>query len=1144
MSSSSVSLIDKLRNKPKAKQKEQVRIGVKGAPKQKVGIKTKIINKLDEGIVPNRETLLSRFETSKAVVSKISREDAAPVSQRPSVVPKKDSSSIKSKKGVKVKRKKGKKLKLVGITKGSISTPGDVSSKTKPKLTLIRKTKKPDLSVIAEVPEEDFIEGVLIDPKRLPEPAAAVNIKASSYYLNNREIFMTFINSLFSQYRDDLLDDAADVSCESRKEAKEFSLLTHQRIVRDYLNLYTPYRGLLLYHGLGSGKTCSSIAIAEGMKTSKNVIVMTPASLRRNYIEELKKCGDSLYKKNQFWEFISVGTNEINVALANDLSTVLSVSSSWIKKNRGAWLVDVRKPSNYESLSTDDRINLDTQLNEMIRDKYQFINYNGLRNDKLDQHTSNGEINLFDNKVVIIDEAHNFVSRIVNKMGKPESLNQRLYEYLMTAENCRIVLLTGTPIINYPNEIGILFNILRGYIKTFTVPINVKTAGKVDESKIKSIIASDNVLSNLIDFVEYEPSFKQVTFTRNPFGFVNVYSKKKYDGVANIGERGQITDDDLISKLGSSFGSNGIDILRHGIKIDMYKALPDQLDQFKAMFIDASGNMTNENIFKRRILGLSSYFKSAQETLMPDFDKDKDIHVINIEMSEYQFGIYEAARAAERKQETNNKKKAAKKNPDGELYDDSVSTYRIFSRAFCNFVFPRPIGRPMPGSEAIKMAAEDFSEGMEKIISDVAKNKLDEDELDAATAEERIANVDGRYTEDDREDLESLSKKSLQDRYQQSILKAMSDLKDNEEYYLTPEGKDGSGGLSIYGPKFLNILENIVDPEHVGLHLIYSQFRTIEGVGVLKLVLEANGFVQFKLKKGSNGQWEIKIKEEDKGKPTFSLYTGTEDQEEKEIIRNIYNGSWEYVPNNIVRELNKIATNNQMGEVIKVFMITASGAEGISLRNTRYVHVVEPYWHPVRMEQVIGRARRICSHEDLPKELRTVEVFLYLMTFSEKQLTSDESIELRLKDKGKKTDRALTSDEALHEISNIKSDINGNILKAIKSSAMDCNLHSRADSKEPIVCYGISKPSIDKYSFYPALEREESDKVSNINKEKITWKAKEVTISGKKFAYRKETGEVYDLDSYKQAVKVPGIKPLLKGRLVKDSSKKLKFIKV
>ena len=126
------------------------------------------------------------------------------------------------------------------------------------------------------------------------------------------------------------------------------------------------------------------------------------------------------------------------------------------------------------------------------------------------------------------------------------------------------------------------------------------------------------------------------------------------------------------------------------------------------MFIEDDGNLKNSNLFKRRILGLSSYFKSAQETLMPEFDKDKNIHVIRIDMSQYQFGIYETARAAERKQETNNKRKKKRKGPDGELYDDSVSTYRIFSRAFCNFVFPRPIGRPMPGNEAIKMALKNL----------------------------------------------------------------------------------------------------------------------------------------------------------------------------------------------------------------------------------------------------------------------------------------------------------------------------------------------------------------------------------------------------------------------------------------------------
>jgi len=297
MSSSSTSLIEKLRNKPKAKQKERVRVGIKGAPKEQVKIRTKIVNKLNEGIVADRETLLEKFKTSKAVVKKVTIQDAAPVSQRPSIpesTKSKVSKTVTGSTTTKVKRKKSKKLKLVGITKGTVSTPSGVSStKEKKKLTLVRKTKKPDLSVIAEVPEEEVIEGVLIDPKRLPKQDVPVNIRASSYYLNNREIFLTFINSLFSQYRDDLLDDAANVSCESRKESTEFSLLTHQRIVRDYLNLYTPYRGLLLYHGLGSGKTATSISIAE--KLNRNVVLLIPASLKGEWVKEIMRWGNEEY---------------------------------------------------------------------------------------------------------------------------------------------------------------------------------------------------------------------------------------------------------------------------------------------------------------------------------------------------------------------------------------------------------------------------------------------------------------------------------------------------------------------------------------------------------------------------------------------------------------------------------------------------------------------------------------------------------------------------------------------------------------------------------------------------------------------------------------------------------------------------------
>ena len=165
-----------------------------------------------------------------------------------------------------------------------------------------RRTKRPVKGVVT-IPHEEWVDiDELPTLSRLPVKIPHVNIKVSSYFMNNREFFVNFINSLFNDYREEFLSDEADISCDTiGSSSNAFSLLTHQKIVRDYLNVYTPYRGLLLFHGLGAGKTCTSIAIAEGFKSNKKVIIMTPASLRRNYMEELKKCGDTMYKKNQYW---------------------------------------------------------------------------------------------------------------------------------------------------------------------------------------------------------------------------------------------------------------------------------------------------------------------------------------------------------------------------------------------------------------------------------------------------------------------------------------------------------------------------------------------------------------------------------------------------------------------------------------------------------------------------------------------------------------------------------------------------------------------------------------------------------------------------------------------------------------------------
>ena len=1000
----------------------------------------------------------------------------------------KENKEKKEKKEKKKSKKKDKKIKLKATLTFDIGEGED-----KEKIIPLKKLKF----------------GEIIKPKMNLSKEEVIVV--SDYYRNNREIFVNFINSVFEAHKDALLaeeqNEEKTLSCD--KKDGDFSLLTHQKIVRDYINLNTPYRGLLLYHGLGSGKTCSSIAIAEGIKNKNKIIVMTPASLRPNYIEELKKCGDHLYKKNQYWEFIEINTSSDNnnIEYINSLTKVMGLRASFVKKNGGLWFVDVKKTKNYESLTNEEKESLDTQLSEMIGKKYQFINYNGLRQSHLDAMSKKGEKNPFSNSVVIVDEAHNFVSRIVNKLDRKTSVSLELYEYLMSAENCRIVFLSGTPIINYPNEVAVMFNMLRGYIKTIKMPLQVQTSRKMNEATLTGIL--DKL--KLLDYIEYKPSQKTLLITRNPFGFVSRFDDSLYKGVF-FNKEGKISDEELIKLVTAVLEENDIKVLSNNISVQKYKALPDNIDSFRDMFLTNKKDepaFINENLFKRRILGLSSYFRSAQEQLMPAFDEEKDYVVEKVPMSMYQFSIYEGARMDERKREELIRRKKKQKK-DGDIFKDFSSTYRIFSRAFCNFVFPENVKRPMPNED--------------KDMEDTLLTQVDEDMLDNASVEEKLENTDGIYTPEDTEKIQKNIDELTDENYEKRIITALSTLKKNSAKVFSPEG------LAVYSPKFLKLLQNIEDPAHRGLHLLYSQFRTLEGIGIFKIVLEENGYVQFKVKK-EGGKWIVDIKEEDKGKPTFALYTGTETAEEKEIIRNIFNGNWGSVPNELVSVIKEISSNNNYGEIIRVFMITASGAEGISLKNVKHVHLLEPYWHPVRLEQVIGRARRICSHNALPEKDRTVKVFLYLMTFTE-EILKDASIELKIKDKN------LTSDEYLYNVSNAKLKINNLLLKAIKETSIDCGVHNRSSNKEELTCFSFSSNDPNKYSFVPSISQEQSDTVSNINVKKVTWKAKLWKgPDGKKYAVNPEDKTVYDYDSYMIAIKNPEANPILKGQIIVKDGK-------
>jgi len=118
-------------------------------------------------------------------------------------------------------------------------------------------------------------------------------------------------------------------------------------------------------------------------------------------------------------------------------------------------------------------------------------------------------------------------------------------------------------------------------------------------------------------------------------------------------------------------------------------------------------------------------------------------------------------------------------------------------------------------------------------------------------------------------------------------------------------------------------------------------------------------------------------------------------------------------------------------------MITQSGAEGISLSNVRQVHIMEPYWNYVRLDQVKGRAIRICSHADLPPAERHVDTYIYISRFSPQQIKDRRIAETILASDGE-----TTTDQAIWELMKAKKKLADSLTEVMKAAAVDCELNS------------------------------------------------------------------------------------------------------
>lgn len=860
------------------------------------------------------------------------------------------------------------------------------------------------------------------------KPNNNIEIQPETWILPNRVKFNDWIKQTF------------DYS----KKPQKGQLFPSQRFVKDFLQYESPYRGLLLLHSLGLGKSMASIVAAENLIHKMDVVILLPASLKPNYIDEIKKAGNTFFTRQQNWAFVKL---EKIQDIIEDVCKQIFLDKKFITSRKGVWMPLKLGDPNYDQLSESDKLQINEQIDAMIESKYTFINYNASNIGKayiqgFEEELKTKGVNYFDNKVIIIDEVHNYISRSL----KPATLGQRLFKLMHKAKNAKFILLSGTPIINYPYEVSFLVNLLRGPQYTYELSF---ASGKFDPTKVSKVLDENKYVDNY----EADIMKRKVNVQLVPDNFV--FADK--ENFAVVRDDTRTSADSVIKAL-----SKDLSCSVKGPFVNTI--LPITKEEFNKHFIDFdTETVKNPRMFSRHIVGCVSYFGTYFGDVYPD---KKEPELIKLDMSDHQFDVYKKSREVEREKEQRAKKFAKKKKGgDNDLFSSQGQVYRAYSRANCNFVFPEGIERPYPGKMSL-----------------LYKEEIDVEE------EDEVLDEDEKF--DNQEVLT----------YKEQIKKVLDKLDDNADKFLNIKE------LSKYSPKYAALLPKL--NECPGKALVYSQFRTVEGLGVLSKALNANGWAEFKVKKNDQKQWELNIKPEDMDKPKYFQYKGN--AEETKFLMKVFNNNLEDVPENMKSKLSK---DNLRGDIIKLIMITQSGAEGISLKHVRQVHVMEPYWNEIRIDQVIGRAVRANSHVDLPKSERNVSIYRYLVKMTSNQIKSVKTIE--------NIDRKMTTDEYIHDVAQRKAKIINQIQTLVKNSSVDCQVHEEYH-KGAVTCLSFPpSKSANDLGYHLDLEKEELDYVY---KQKIVKKKETVSeskglrrckINGVYYAFDQNKKFLYDLEAYK-----------------------------
>ena len=1027
----------------------------------------------------------------------------------------------------------------------------------------------------------------LVQPEGIPAVIDSSKIphKVVPYRPVTSAAFSDFITQTYSQYSPYLIRilqnktagmsdaDAIAAAAEpkevdqdacKKRDPNKVETFYYQSFVRDYLSYGSPYRGLLVYHGLGSGKTCTSIAAAEALYWGgkKKIFVLTPATLSNNYRKDLGKCGYYPLRTNNFWAFLP---------LAKDKEATADPAFAWLTQGMGlppnqvvaqggGWVPNPDKPSNWADLSPDVRDVIKVQQLAHLNHRFEFIHYNGISPIKLSLDASKGVTDgksKFDDSVIVIDEIHNLVrtingtevgsipmSRFIETVepreytwsakmaqeipGYKYPRGYTLYRLLQNAVGTKIIALSATPMINYAQEFAILLNLIGGEQRMAEISLTSmsRTATAMTDLEAWARQRPD------IDFysIEEDKDSKPVlNVTPVPFGFVKVvkgdYSTRGFVRLPVL-KAGSVKESrernmdrwtaSLVAELEAAKILKGVSVeaaaeasaslsskapapaaVSNPYRLHTMPMLPDDPRTFISNFVDRNTlKILHTNVLKARASGLISYYRGGSEELMPRTGKNE---LVLVPMSDFMFKAYSVVRMRELELETpkdapqEDTVKAKRKGmtaAEADLYEQATKSlntgFLCMSRAACNFVFPEDVPRPVVdpkkqekllGIEKDRVlsvdAAVELRAGAAAAAGAGGKKRPTIPKAATATATAAATPAAAASSEapaaaadaDVLDEEDAPPAEPIDPAITGLVDSLMSGLEAKGDIYL-------NASLPEFSSKYATMIANIRTSP--GPALVYSQFITLEGLGIFAAALRAapEKYIHLDLVK-DEGEWVIPdelMTPEAIARPRYILYTGAQDPEKRRLSLQLYNADLAGLPRRLREQCELLlagAPDNRDGRVCRVFMISASGAEGISLFNTRQVNIMEPYWNNVRLQQVVGRAIRLCSHMNLPWEERVVDVYTYLSVFSVTQKAEGAKALMM-------ADKSMTTDQIIYDIATKKQKLADGLYEIAQTAAADCEIHFH-EHGAVTQCYKFAEGSRPMFAYHPDWQKDIKD---------------------------------------------------------------------